>query len=73
MGFVYDSPEEAALSGWTPAAEAYVIETRYEYEDVARVLVDTVPSHPMLVTCERRDGKWDWVSDQSFTKPWPPG
>ena len=72
MPFVHNSPEEAALSGWTTEWQAYVIETRYESESVARVLVDTVPSHPMLVTCERRDGKWDWTSDQSFVKPWPP-
>ena len=59
----YDTPEEAALSGWTPEWRAYVIDTRYESEDRARVLVDTIPSHPMEVTCQRTAGKWDWVSD----------
>jgi len=69
--FVYATPEEAALSGWTPEWQAYVVEIRYESDDVAKVLVDTEPSHPMLVTCERRDGRWGDVYDQSFTKPWP--
>jgi hypothetical protein len=35
-------------------------------EDEAFVYVDTVPSHPMRVVCERRsDGLWEWVSDTS--------
>jgi hypothetical protein len=54
----HDTPEACALAGWTPEWQARVIEVDRPSPDVARVLVDTVPSHPMRVTCERRDGLW---------------
>ena len=69
MTFVYETPEEAALSGWATEWQAYVVETRYESDDLAKVLVDTEPSHPMLVTCERRGGRWGDVFDQSKINP----
>jgi hypothetical protein len=69
VGHGYDTPEAATLSRWTPEWQAYVIETRYESEDEATVFVDTIPSHPMEVICDRRDGKWtsvrgisDWLN-----------
>jgi len=61
----YATPEEAALSGWSPSAKARVVMVRAGEEE-AFVYVDTVPSHPMRVVCERRsDGRWEWVSDTS--------
>ena len=61
----YDTAEEAALSGWAPTAEAFVVRTEYESDDVVYVFVDSVPSHPMKVTCERRAAGWLAVSDVS--------
>ncbi len=59
----YATPEEAALSGWSPAAKPRVVMFRAG-EDEAFVYIDTVPSHPMRVVCKRRsDGQWEWVSD----------
>ncbi|MCA1696404.1 MAG: hypothetical protein LC749_17735 [Actinobacteria bacterium] len=59
----YRTPEEAALSGWPSAARARVLRVSVR-KDRATVLVDTVPSHPMRILCERRsDGLWEWVSD----------
>lgn len=63
----FDTPEDAALSGWPPPAMARVIDLRFENPSRARVLIDTTPSHPMLVTCDRDgDLRWHWVADQSF-------
>lgn len=61
MGF--DSPEEAALSGWEPISQARVVEVVREGTDSVYVVVDTEPSHPMRVHCERVDGRWHWASD----------
>jgi hypothetical protein len=61
----HDTPEDAALSGWGPEWQARAIETRYESADRAVVLVDTTPSHPMEVICERIDGKWVEGPDHS--------
>lgn len=63
----YSTPEEAALSGWGPSARARVIRALVD-GDVARVIVDTEPSHPMEVVCVRGDdGLWDWTSDSSLS------
>jgi hypothetical protein len=57
------SPEEAALSGWEPVSKARVVEARVESSDSVYVVVDTEPSHPMRVHCERINGRWLWTSD----------
>jgi hypothetical protein len=62
-GDFFDSPEAAALSGWPAAAQARVLRTRFLTERRAEVLVDTVPSHPLAVFCERSDRGWIWTSD----------
>jgi len=62
----FDTPEEAALSGWTPVSKARVVEVWVESDDSVFVLVDTEPSHPMRVHCERRGGRWFWASDVSW-------
>jgi hypothetical protein len=59
----FGSPEEAALSGWAPVSRARVIEVRAESPDSVCVVVDTEPSHPMSVHCERINGRWLWSSD----------
>lgn len=61
----FESPEAAALSGWAPAAKAHVLRTDHLSERSATVHVDTVPSHPMAVSCERTDRGWIWTSDVS--------
>lgn len=60
---VFDSPEAAALSGWPPKAQARVVKVWMICETEAFVIVDTEPSHPMRVHCERVDGRWIWMSD----------
>ena len=59
----FDTPEEAALSGWDAAAKPKVVKVIRDRADRVYVVVDTEPSHPMRVQCERRDGRWEWVSD----------
>lgn len=61
----YETPEEAAVSAWPEAARAHVLEVVPVGEGVVNVLVDTEPSHPMWVRCEREVGGWEWVSDVS--------
>jgi hypothetical protein len=65
----YETPEECALAGWTPEWHARVIETEYASPALAYVLVDTEPSHPMSVTCERRGGEWYEVVSMSAALP----
>src|SRR5262249_10357588 len=53
------TPEEAALVGWAPVSQASVIRTYAWSDDEAHVIVDTIPSHPMDVSCTRQaDGLW---------------
>jgi hypothetical protein len=56
----HETPEEAALAGYSPSMKAVVI--RIEpgaYEGRVSVIVDTEPSHPMAVFCVRHDdGLW---------------
>jgi hypothetical protein len=56
----YATLEEAALSGYSPAAKAFVVSVEMVDEWTARVIVDSVPSHPMTCTCGRdpEDGRW---------------
>jgi len=61
----YSTPEDAALSGWGPSARAHVVSSTME-GSIARIIIDTEPSHPMEVVCVRgQDGLWDWVSDST--------
>ena len=61
----FQTPQEAALSGWEPSAAARVVSCTTE-GTTAWVIVDTEPSHPMEVVCAQgQDGLWDWVSDSA--------
>jgi hypothetical protein len=56
----YGTPEQAAMSGYTPGARARVISVRMIDEWTAEVVVDTEPSHPITSICIRDlDGRWD--------------
>lgn len=59
----FETPEEAAVSGWPEAAKPRILEVVRVRDDVVNVLVDTEPSHPMWVRCERGVSGWEWVSD----------
>lgn len=61
----FDSPEEAALSGWDSERKAHVLRVDVESDDSVYVFVDTEPSHPVRVHCERTHGRWRWISDSS--------
>jgi hypothetical protein len=58
----WSTPEEAALSGYSPGAAARVASVEMIDEHHAIVTVDTVPSHRMACDCRRdRDGLWrEW-------------
>ena len=54
----YPTPEEAALSSYSEAADAFVVRVTSK-GNLAKVEIDTDPSHPYFVTCERgKDGLW---------------
>jgi hypothetical protein len=53
----YLTPEEAALSSYSAAAGAFVVRVTTD-ENVAQLEVDTDPSHPYFITCERHGGLW---------------
>jgi hypothetical protein len=63
------TPEEAALAGWSGAANAHVVRVEHcsdpEFPARVWVFVDTDPSHPMRVSCERTDTGWVVVSEIS--------
>jgi hypothetical protein len=59
----YDSPEEAALTGWEPGAGARILRSEVISDDRVDVIVDTEPSHPMRVHCQREGGLWRYVGD----------
>ncbi|HVM14822.1 MAG TPA: hypothetical protein VM287_10910 [Egibacteraceae bacterium] len=61
----FDSPEEAALSGWDPEWNARVLRVEIETADSVYVFIETEPSHPMRVHCQRMNGRWEWTSDSS--------
>jgi hypothetical protein len=59
----FDTPEEAALKGWSSVSKPRVI-TRLQASEVSVwIIVDTEPSHPMRVRCARVDGRWFWTED----------
>jgi hypothetical protein len=55
----FATPEEAALAGYSPGAEAFVVSTTLHNPWHATVVIDTVPSHPITsdVHCDMR-GRW---------------
>jgi hypothetical protein len=59
----FGTPEEAAVSGWPEAAKPRVLQVARVSDDVMNVLVDTEPSHPMWVRCERGMSGWELVGD----------
>jgi len=61
----YDTPEAAALAGWDAIAQPSVVASRV-WGHHALVIVDTVPSHQMLVSCERAADGWRAVADQGW-------
>jgi hypothetical protein len=52
------TPEAAAMTGYTPEANAHVLAIVWIDADSAWLGLDTVPSHPMQVSCARFDGQW---------------
>jgi hypothetical protein len=65
----FETPAACALAGWTPEWQARVIEVERVSTDAANVLVDTEPSHPIVVTCWRREGRWYEVASGSANLP----
>ena len=59
---VFDSPAEAALDGWPEAAHAEVIAVEIR-GDRAEVLLDTDPSYPYWVYCQRAGNGWRLTGD----------
>ena len=54
-----DTPEEAALRGYTAGAKPRVLSVRMIDDTTAEVIVDTEPSHRMMSICSRsEDGQW---------------
>jgi hypothetical protein len=54
-----DTPEEAALVGYSVRAKARVLSVRMIDQRTAEVIVDTEPSHWMMSRCVRSDdGQW---------------
>ena len=75
MDRAFDSPEEAALSGWshTPGARARVVEVQSHGDAVALVVIE-LDGHPGynrdLVTCARdEEGRWHWTSSTGASTP----
>jgi hypothetical protein len=65
----FDSPEEAALAGWSSAAGAHIVRVEPcsdpAFPGRVWVFVDTVPSHPVRASCELVNGRWIVVADIS--------
>ena len=57
MTEAFESPEAAALAGWTPAARARVISVALRGDD-AEVLVHVGPGYPDFVWCTRTPTGW---------------
>jgi hypothetical protein len=55
----YATPEQAALSGYSPGAKAFVVSVEMIDPETARVAVDMVPHHPVTSICLLdTDGRW---------------
>ena len=61
----FATPEEAALASFPELALARVLKVKRRGDTRAEVLVDTEPSHPMLVYCERDGEQWLAVADHN--------
>jgi hypothetical protein len=61
----FDTPEEAALAGWSASAKPVLICSAMESSDRAIVCVDTEPSHPMKVQCVRSAEGWLVAGDSN--------
>ena len=61
------TPESAALAQWDayPEADAVLVSVHYEDPDLAIVVTDTDPSHPMHNICRRQRKGWVCVGDYS--------
>lgn len=75
MDGAFDSPEEAALSGWshTPGAQARVVEVQQPSATEALVIIE-VAGHPGynrdLVTVSRdTNGRWRWTGSTGASAP----
>jgi hypothetical protein len=52
------TPEQAALAGWPPEANAWVVRVESTGPDTADVIVETDPAHQIRVHTERIEGRW---------------
>lgn len=59
----YATPEQAALSSYSPAAGAHVVRTEVIDADHADVIIDFASSHPMRCHCERTIDGWIEAGD----------
>lgn len=59
----FPTAEAAVLATWPARADARVVATRLVGSRTAEVTVDTVPSRPVTVRCERIDSGWVWTED----------
>lgn len=75
MDATFDSPEEAALSGWshTPGAGARVVDVQLHGENEAVVTIEVAgdPGYNRdLVTCSRgAEGLWIWTGSTGAGTP----
>ena len=60
----YATPEEAALSGYTRGAKAFVVSVEMLDPQTARVIVDMEPHHPVTSFC-LLDSDGLWVEGQA--------
>lgn len=61
----FSTPEDAAVASFPDAAKARAVRVEFVSDDRAVVTVDTEPSHPMQVFCERSTGTWVATGDCS--------
>jgi hypothetical protein len=54
----FATPEQAAVASFPPNASARVVRVEPIDEEKVDVIVDTEPSHPMRVHCERHGDSW---------------
>jgi hypothetical protein len=54
----FSSPEAAALSGYNGSEGAHVLRIDVINENRVDVIMDTEPSHPMTIHCDREGDLW---------------
>jgi len=59
----FDTPEEAALASYSPAAQAHVLRLEPIDETHVDVILDTVPSHTMRSHCWLTATGWVEMGD----------